>query len=79
MNSELKIELKIWTTISEHKNDESLRHGFPHTSATFHIRSIPICYYRYFRIIQNGPNSSGNNFLMLRAFEVYGFVKDMSI
>lgn len=67
---------KIWTTLRRHSNDDSL--NGPFDVKVFALLSPPTVPYQYFRIIQTGHNSSGNNFLVLCGFEVFGELWDVS-
>ncbi|GMT23830.1 hypothetical protein PFISCL1PPCAC_15127 [Pristionchus fissidentatus] len=67
---------KHWEVISFHRNDTALTE--PGSTATFPVEGAdkkgP---YRYFRISQNGENSSGSTFyLSLSGFEVYGTIEE---
>jgi len=57
--------------ISVHVNDATIT--TKSQSATFTVEGND--YYRYFRILQDGPNSSNNNYLSLAGFEIYGMIK----
>lgn len=67
-------DAKTWVTLKEHKNDASLveRKG---STASWPIDPVEAAF-RYFRIYQTGKNSSGNDYLMLSGFEIYGTVFD---
>ncbi|GMR47420.1 hypothetical protein PMAYCL1PPCAC_17615 [Pristionchus mayeri] len=63
---------RVWEILSFHKNDTSLTE--PGSTATFPIEGSKGPF-RYFRIAQNGENSSGSTFyLSLSGFEMYGTV-----
>eukprot|EP00080_Pristionchus_pacificus_P012573 PDM72593.1 hecd-1 [Pristionchus pacificus] len=63
---------KTWDVLSYHKNDTALTE--PGSTATFPIDAGKGAY-RYFRISQNGENSSGSTYyLSLSGFEMYGTV-----
>jgi hypothetical protein len=62
-----------WVTLSEHKDDNSLR-AEAGSTAYFAIEpsaktNVP---YRYFRLLQTGPNSSGRLRLSCAGIELYG-------
>jgi len=63
-----------WQTIKAHENDTSLKERKGAT-ASWPIEPVDNAF-RYFRIYQTGKNSSGNHYLMLSGFEVYGTVFD---
>lgn len=63
-----------WTTLSTHKNDQTFRE--PHAIASFPIDDCQESF-RYFRIIQTGPNcftggSGWKDVLVASGFEIYG-------
>lgn len=60
-----------WKTIKRHANDRSLNAPFAHASWPI---PGPVEGYRFFRILQNGHNSSNHNFLALSGFEFYGWL-----
>lgn len=62
-------DAKNWTILIRHVNDASLNNNY--ASASW---PIPNCTqaYRYFRVLQNGRNSSNHNFLSLSGVEFYG-------
>jgi hypothetical protein len=64
-----------WITLSSHRNDTSLAPA-PGSSALFDINFT--CDdsrgYRYFRILQNGKNSTGKHRLLCAGFELYGYL-----
>ncbi|GMS95260.1 hypothetical protein PENTCL1PPCAC_17435, partial [Pristionchus entomophagus] len=63
---------RVWEVLSFHKNDTSLTE--PGSTATFPIDPSKGAF-RYFRIAQNGENSSGSTFyLSLSGFEMYGTI-----
>lgn len=63
-----------WVTISSHRNDTSLA-PTPGSSATFDIMPCAeIVGFRYFRILQNGKNSTGKHRLLCSGFELFGFL-----
>ncbi|EFC43282.1 predicted protein [Naegleria gruberi] len=61
-----------FTDLKVHNNDSTLT--TKSQSATFPITDCNE-YYKYFRILQDGPNSSSNNYLSFGGFEIYGAVK----
>ncbi len=72
--NEMGADFTEWKTLSVHKDDTSI------TSA-YQVASFPIknCaeFYRYYRLIQTGPNafkkgSNWVNVLVMGGFEVYG-------
>lgn len=65
---------KMWTTLRRHSNDDGLNGQFG--VKVFSLLMPPAVPYQYFRIIQTGHNSSGNNFLVLCGFEVFGELWD---
>jgi hypothetical protein len=66
---------KLWTTLRRHSNDDSL--NGPFDVKVFALLTPPAVPYQFFRIIQTGHNSSGNNFLVLSGFEVFGELWDV--
>ncbi|KAL9653811.1 hypothetical protein ABK040_012872 [Willaertia magna] len=62
------IDLKV------HSNDGSLK--TKSESATWKIDGATE-YYKYFRILQDGVNSSNNYYLSMAGFEIYGIVKSI--
>jgi len=69
------IDDQSWTDISRHTNDTSLNAEF--AIKTWEIKD-QITPYRYFRILQIGHNSGGNNFLALSGIEFYGELHEVS-
>jgi hypothetical protein len=62
-----------WVILRKHRNDTSLPTDQPCATATWHI-SNPQQSFRYFRIMQTGPNSDGSHFFSFGDLELYGFV-----
>lgn len=60
-----------WSTLSHHVNDKSLR-CIPGSVASFPLDSPGLDGYRYFRILQNGRNSSEKHRLLCSGFELFG-------
>jgi len=62
-------DAKNWTVLIRHINDNSLNGNYASCSWP-----IPNCTqaYRFFRVLQNGRNSSNHNFLSLSGIEFYG-------
>ncbi|KAF0980274.1 hypothetical protein FDP41_013488 [Naegleria fowleri] len=60
--------------IKVHTNDQTIT--TKSQSATFSVECNE--YFRYFRILQDGLNSSSNNYLSLGGFEIYGLVKSIA-
>lgn len=65
-----------WVVIDRRENDSSI--DAPGSSCTFHIEMPPDVphggFFRYFRVTQTSPNSSGDLDLMLSGFEIYGSI-----
>lgn len=62
---------KNWVLLRRHVNETALNSNF--ATASFEIPSCSQSF-RHFRILQTGHNSSGNNFLSISGFELYGFL-----
>eukprot|EP01119_Soliformovum_irregulare_P012240 TRINITY_DN316_c0_g1_i11.p1 TRINITY_DN316_c0_g1~~TRINITY_DN316_c0_g1_i11.p1 ORF type:complete len:926 (+),score=240.93 TRINITY_DN316_c0_g1_i11:118-2895(+) len=67
-----------WTTLTSHKNDKSLKD--PHSLASFHVPNDGSEFFRYFRIIQTGPNAftggpGWKDVLVASGFEIYGILQ----
>jgi hypothetical protein len=66
-----------WITLREHNNDDTLT-GEPNSSCSWEldipedINDTSTIGFRYFRIVQHGPNSNGNNCLFICGMELYG-------
>lgn len=60
-----------WVTLSVHENDTTLT-AEAGSVAVFKVSSAGPQGYRYFRIVQTGPNSSGKGRLMCCGLELYG-------
>ncbi|CAI5448918.1 unnamed protein product [Caenorhabditis angaria] len=69
----------VWEVLHAHADDQSL--GEPGSTATWHLSDIQKDKsYRYFRIAQNGRNSSGQTYyLSVSGFEIYGDVVDVVV
>ena len=65
---------KVWATIRDHIADESLTTKPERKVARASWQVGDKMFYRYFRVIQTGPNADGNHILALRRFELYGKV-----
>lgn len=61
---------EAWSTISVHQNDYSLS-ALAGSVAGFNLTSV-LEGYRFFRILQNGRNSSDKHRLLCAGFELYG-------
>ncbi len=61
---------EAWSTISVHQNDYSLA-ALPGSVAGFSLTNVSEGF-RYFRILQNGRNSSEKHRLLCAGFELYG-------
>lgn len=59
-----------WITLSEHKDDNSIKRPFEETVFTIHA---PQTAYRIFRLVQMGPNSMKDNPNLQHVFCVGGF------
>mmetsp|Transcript_4271 Transcript_4271/g.15743 ORF Transcript_4271/g.15743 Transcript_4271/m.15743 type:complete len:509 (-) Transcript_4271:75-1601(-) len=59
-----------WTLLKAHKNDETL-HGTGFATASWPIEDADQAF-RHFRVRQTGPNSTGDDYLVLSGFELYG-------
>ncbi|PIC33910.1 hypothetical protein B9Z55_013719 [Caenorhabditis nigoni] len=69
------IDSKKWDDIISHVDDKSL--GEPGSTATWHVPEKGTVAYRYYRIAQNGKNSSGQtHYLSCSGFEIYGDIVD---
>jgi len=62
-----------WIDLKVHVNDASLT--LKGTSKSWDIDSNSNSYFRYFRILQNGFNSSNNDYFSLGGVEMYGTIK----
>jgi len=60
---------KNWTLLKKHVNDNTLNSNFG--TASWPVKEATRNF-RHFRVLQTGHNSSGNNFLSLSGFELYG-------
>lgn len=60
-----------WTLLRAHKNDETLK-GTHFATASWPVESPDGTPYRHFRVRQTGPNSTGDDYLVLSGFELYG-------
>jgi len=60
-----------WTCLSTHVNDSSLS-LVPCSMASWPIDNTSADEFRHFRILQTGPNSSGDHHLMCAGIELYG-------
>ena len=59
--------------LSVHQNDTSL--NVKGATKTWSLDPVKACdYYQYFRILQDGNNSSNNTYLSLAGLELYGYV-----
>lgn len=69
---EASLDGMAWAVLMDHKNDTSLfGKGSSHTwSLPANIKP----HYRWFRVVQTGPNSNKNDFLACSGFELYGEV-----
>ena len=63
----------FWTTLRRHVDDVGLA-DVAGATATWSLESDRA--WRHLRVMQTGPNSSGNNFLCLSGLEVYGAIID---
>lgn len=60
-----------WITIKKHEDDRTLNK--PNGVATWYIGTIQHQFgFRFFRILQTGPNAGGNYYLNLAGMELYG-------
>ncbi len=66
-----------WTTLRQHSSDVSLADQ-PMSVAAWPLDAAAVGgrAFRHFRILQTGPNSSGNNHLMCGGIELYGVLTD---
>ena len=61
-----------WTVLREHKDDRSLAEE-AYSEGDWDVNSAASnSPYRFFRILQTGPNSSGNHHLICCGIELYG-------
>jgi hypothetical protein len=70
---------QAWTILRAHGSDASLRDG-PMSVAAWPLDAAAVagCSFRHFRIVQTGPNSSGDSYLMCAGIELYGVLTDAS-
>eukprot|EP01012_Entosiphon_sulcatum_P035884 TRINITY_DN4562_c0_g1_i1.p1 TRINITY_DN4562_c0_g1~~TRINITY_DN4562_c0_g1_i1.p1 ORF type:complete len:681 (+),score=82.03 TRINITY_DN4562_c0_g1_i1:35-2044(+) len=68
------MDRKSWRVLRQHQDDDSITFHNP-----FGVWDLPqdnskdrAYYYRYFRIVQQGPNSFGSHELQVSSFEIYG-------
>jgi hypothetical protein len=64
-----------WAVLSTHRNDESVRN--PMAAATWALETN--CFFKYFRVMQTGNNWSGNHWMYLRRFEIWGVACYMDV
>ncbi len=66
-----------WTTLRQHSSDASLADQ-PMSVAAWPLDAAAVGgrAFRHFRILQTGPNSSGDNHLMCAGIELYGVLTD---
>uniref|UniRef100_A0A1I7V093 E3 ubiquitin-protein ligase n=1 Tax=Caenorhabditis tropicalis TaxID=1561998 RepID=A0A1I7V093_9PELO len=70
------IDSKKWDNIHVHVDDKSL--GEPGSTASWHFEEKGTTAFRYYRIAQNGKNSSGQtHYLSCSGFELYGDIVDV--
>lgn len=70
------IDSKRWENVLVHVDDKSL--GEPGSTSTWHVPEQGTIAYRYYRISQNGKNSSGQtHYLSCSGFELYGDIVDV--
>lgn len=67
---------KNWKTLREHKNDQTLKRSQFQNSWEVNGK---LGAFRYFRIYQTGPNSSGSFHLYLSGIELYGVLIEMDV
>ena len=72
-NLEASNDSNTWTTLRDHVSDQSLGPA-PMSTAAWPIEPANVqgSSFRYFRIQQTGPNSSGHHHLMCAGIELYG-------
>ncbi|EGT38408.1 hypothetical protein CAEBREN_30160, partial [Caenorhabditis brenneri] len=70
------LDAKKWENVIVHVDDKSL--GEPGSTASWHVAEKGTNAYRYYRIAQNGKNSSGQtHYLSCSGFEIYGDIVDV--
>ncbi|CAL2040217.1 unnamed protein product [Caenorhabditis brenneri] len=70
------LDAKKWENVFVHVDDKSL--GEPGSTASWHVAEKGTIAYRYYRIAQNGKNSSGQtHYLSCSGFEIYGDIVDV--
>jgi len=70
---------QAWTILRAHSSDASLRDE-PMSVAAWPLDAEAVAgrSFRHFRIVQTGPNSSGDSYLMCAGIELYGVLTDAS-
>ena len=63
-----------WTTLRRHDNDASIEHGKGGFVAAWAVEGAAP--FRFFRIHQHGPNSSGHQYLLCAGIELYGLLTE---
>ncbi|CDK13343.1 E3 ubiquitin-protein ligase [Caenorhabditis elegans] len=70
------VDAKRWENVIVHTDDKGL--GEPGSTATWHVGEKGTTAFRFFRIAQNGKNSSGQtHYLSCSGFEIYGDIVDV--
>ena len=73
---------ETWTTLSTHSDDGSLGGKGPgeyggFKTASWELPGLARRFFRHFKIVQTGKNSSGYDHLWIAGFELYGGVRRM--
>ncbi len=70
---------QAWTVLRMHSSDASLAYPEPIVAAwPLDAEAVAGRSFRHFRILQTGPNSNGNHYLMCAGIELYGVLTDAS-